>query len=95
MTENEFAAIVVDTSLDIHRRLGPDPLESVYEAVLAFELGKWGLAVEWQVPIPLIWEGMIVSESYRADMIVEKKLIESIKHPYESRAHIPFGFALL
>lgn len=79
MTENELAAIVVDTSLDIHRRLGPGLLESVYEAVLAFELGKRGLSIERQVPIPLIWDGMLVAESFRADILVEKMIILELK----------------
>ncbi len=79
MTENELAAIVVDTSLDIHRRLGPGLLESVYEAVLAFELGKRGLSIERQVPIPLLWNEMLVDECFRADIVVEKKLLLELK----------------
>ncbi|GAB1457869.1 GxxExxY protein [Spirochaetota bacterium] len=79
MTENELASIVVDVSLDIHRQLGPGLLESAYEAVLAFELGKRGLSIERQVPIPLIWNGMLVKESFRADIMVEKKLILELK----------------
>jgi GxxExxY protein len=79
MTENELATIVVDTSLYIHKRLGPGLLESVYEAVLAFELGKRGLLIERQVPIPLIWNGMLVGESFRADIMVEKKLLLELK----------------
>lgn len=62
MTENELAAVVVDASLDIHRQLGPGLLESAYEAVLAFELGRRGLSIERQVTIPLIWNGMLVKK---------------------------------
>jgi GxxExxY protein len=79
MTENELAAIVIDTSLRIHKGLGPGLLESAYEAVLAFELGRQGLEVERQIPMPLLWEGMIVADSYRADLIVERKLIIELK----------------
>jgi GxxExxY protein len=79
MTENELAAIVVDTSLRIHSRLGPGLLESAYEAILAFELGKRGLIVERQVPLPLIWEGMLVEDSFRADLIIDKKLLIELK----------------
>jgi len=60
MTENELAAIVVDTSVRIHRQLGPGLLESAYESVLAYELGRQGLSIERQVPLPLIWDGMVV-----------------------------------
>ena len=79
MTENELAAIVVDTSVHIHQRLGPGLFESVYEAILAYELGSHGILVERQVPIPLTWNGMLIENSFRADMIVEKKLILELK----------------
>ena len=54
-------------------------LESAYEAIVAFELGRKGLIVERQVPLPLIWDGMLVEDSFRADIIVEKKLIIELK----------------
>lgn len=79
MTENELAAIVVDTSLNIHKSLGPGLLESAYESILVYDLGIKGLQVERQVPLPLIWHGMIVHDSFRADIIVEKKLIIELK----------------
>jgi GxxExxY protein len=79
MTENDLAEIVVDTSVHIHQKLGPGLLESVYEAVLAFELGRRGILIERQVPVPLIWNGMLVEHSFRADIIVEKKLILELK----------------
>lgn len=79
MTENAIAKIVVDTSINIHKQLGPGLLESAYEAVLAYELGKKGLTVERQVPLPLIWNDVLVAESYRADMIVNQKVIIELK----------------
>lgn len=79
MTENELAAIVVDTSLNIHKSLGPGLLESAYESILVYDLGIKCLQVERQVPLPLIWHGMIVHDSFRADIIVEKKLIIELK----------------
>lgn len=42
MTENEVAKIIVDAAFTVHRRLGPGLLESVYEAILQYELGKEG-----------------------------------------------------
>ena len=77
--ENDLAEIVVDTSVHIHQKLGPGLLESVYEAVLAFELGHRGIIIERQVPVPLIWNGMLVEQSFRADIIVENKLILELK----------------
>lgn len=46
MTENEISRIVVDVSYKIHIKLGPGLLESVYEAILYYELTKRGLHVE-------------------------------------------------
>lgn len=53
MNENEIAKIVVDVAFHVHKKLGPWLLESVYEAVLAYELKKRGLKVERQVPVPI------------------------------------------
>ena len=52
MTENEIARLVVDAADPVHTRRGPGLLESVYKAVLAYELKKRGLRVQCQVPIP-------------------------------------------
>lgn len=79
MKEDELAKATIDSCIEIHRRLGPGLLESAYESILAFELGKRGLAIERQVPIPLVWNGMLVEESYRADIIVEGKLLLELK----------------
>lgn len=79
MTENEIAKIVVNTSLSIHRSLGPGLFESVYQRVLAYELRKAGLKVETETPVPLEWDGNILDESFRADMIVEGKLLLELK----------------
>ena len=45
MTENEIAKIIVDAAFQIHKRLGPGLLETVYEVVLAYDLKKKGLKV--------------------------------------------------
>lgn len=79
MTENELAAIVVDICVNIHKNLGPGLYESVYESILAFELGRQGISFERQVPIPVVWEDMIVEHSFRADIIVEGKLLLELK----------------
>ncbi|CAN5703931.1 hypothetical protein BH18ACI4_BH18ACI4_20890 [soil metagenome] len=56
MTENEVAKIIVDSAFTVHTRLGPGLLESVYEAILAYELRKRGLLVVHQRPLPVIYE---------------------------------------
>lgn len=83
MTENEIATIVVDTAFKIHTGLGPGLLESVYEAIMVHELTKRGLQVERQVPIAVIWDGLVFEEGFRADIIVEGKLIIELKSVQE------------
>ncbi len=79
MTENEIAKIVVDACYRIHTGLGPGLLESVYEAVLAKELERRGLQAQRQVSVPIVWEDLSFDEGFRADLIVEDKLIIELK----------------
>jgi GxxExxY protein len=79
MTENEIAKVVVDAAYGIHTRLGPGLFEIVYEVVLAHELTKRGLNLVRQVPIPIEWESIRFDEGFRADMIVEDKVILELK----------------
>ena len=57
MNENELAKVVVDAAYRVHVELGPGLLESVYETVLAYELGKRGLDVRGQVLLPIRYDG--------------------------------------
>ncbi len=79
MTENQIGRIVVDAAVSVHRDLGPGLLESVYEAVLAHELRKRGLGADRQVPVPIEYHGIRFDEGFRADLIVEDKVILELK----------------
>ncbi|MCD6198227.1 MAG: GxxExxY protein [Deltaproteobacteria bacterium] len=79
MTENEIAKITVDAAYHIHKGLGPGLLESVYEIVLSQKLKKKGLKVERQVPVPIVFDGIKFDEGFRADLIVEGKVIVELK----------------
>jgi GxxExxY protein len=88
MTENEIGTIVLDAAISIHRQLGPGLLETVYEAILSKELEKRGLKVERQKPIPIEFDGMKFEEGFRADIIVENKVILELKSVEKiSQAH--------
>ena len=88
MTENEISKIIVDISYKIHTKLGPGLLESVYEAILFHELVKIGLSVDRQKPIPVVWENVFLDIGFRADLIVENKVIIEIKSVEQvSRVH--------
>ncbi len=79
MSENELATIVVDVAYHIHTRLGPGLLESVYHAILVHELRKRGLHVEFEKPIPVVWDDLELEVGFRADLIVENKLTLELK----------------
>ena len=79
MTENQIGKVVVDAALSVHRELGPGLLESVYEAVLAHELRERGLRVDRQVAVPIEYHGIRFDEGFRADLIVEDKVILELK----------------
>jgi len=79
MTENEVAKIIVDAAFTVHTRLGPGLLESVYEAILEYELGKRGLKVTHQQPLPVIYEEVRMNVGFRPDLIVEDKVIVEVK----------------
>jgi len=79
MTENEIGRIVVDTAIGVHRALGPGLLESVYQIVLAKELAERGLKVEREFPVPIEYRGLTFDEGFRADIIVEQKVILELK----------------
>ncbi len=79
MIENEIAAIIVNTSYKIHLTLGPGLFESVYEEILTHELKEKGLRVERQKTIPVLWKKLKMDVGFRADLIVEDKVIIEIK----------------
>ena len=79
MTENEIGNIVVDCAVRLHIELGPGLLESVYEVLLAQMLREAGLSVDRQVSIPIEFHGLRFEEGFRADIIVENKVILELK----------------
>ena len=79
MKENEIGTIVVDSAIMVHRELGPGLLESVYEVVMAHQLRERGLDVRRQVPVPIEYRGIKFDEGFRADIIVEDKVIIELK----------------
>ena len=79
MTEDEISRQIVDAAFQIHTRLGPGLLESVYEVLMAHELRKRGLRVERQVPVRIAYDGIVFDEGFRADLIVEDLVIVELK----------------
>jgi len=79
MTENELATIAVDVCYKLHKVLGPGLLESVYEAAFAYELEKRNIPYARQKPIQVIYDGVILDIGFRADILIDEKLLVEIK----------------
>jgi GxxExxY protein len=79
MTENAIAKEIVDAAFRTHNALGPGLLESVYDAVLAYELARRGLRTVRQQAIPVVYENVRLDTGFRADLIVEDKVIVEVK----------------
>jgi GxxExxY protein len=78
-SENEISKIILDISFDIHTKLGPGLFESVYEEILTYELENYGLSIKRQQEIPVIWDELKMEIGFRADIIVENKVIIELK----------------
>jgi len=79
MKENQVTGEIIDSCIKIHKTLGPGLLESVYEAVLAYELRSRGLQVSLQVPMPISYEGVCLEVGFRCDMLVNDLVIVELK----------------
>ena len=80
MTENEIAKIIVDVLYKIHIEFGPGLFESVYETIVAYELeNTHGLKIRRQIPIPVIWKDKKMELGFRADLIVNEKVLVEFK----------------
>ena len=79
MTENEAAKHIVDVAFKIHTTYGPGLLESVYEAIMTYELEKRGVIVNYQQPIPVVHDDVRMGIGFRADLIVENRVVVEIK----------------
>jgi len=76
---DEITGLIIDSSIQIHKDLGPGLLESVYETVLSFKLQKAGLWVKRQVSVDFEYEGIVFKEGFRIDLLVEDLVIVELK----------------
>ena len=79
MHENEIGKHIIRLAVEIHQEIGPGLLEKVYEAILVKQLHNQGFKVERQVAIPINYQGVKFDEAFRADIIVENKVIVELK----------------
>ena len=87
----EIAREVVDAAFHLHCRIGPGLLESVYEIVLQQELQRRGLKVDRQMPIDIEIDDLRIVDAFRADLIIEDRLLIELKSsPHSRRQHRRF-----
>jgi GxxExxY protein len=79
MTENEISRIVVDICFHLHKQYGPGLFESVYEEIICYELKEKNIVFTRQQPIPVIHKEIKMEIGFRADVIVENKVILELK----------------
>lgn len=79
MTENEISKLVVDLCFRIHKQYGPGLFESVYEEIFYYEWLKNGIPIKRQHPVPLIHEEIKMEVGFRADFIIDNKVIIELK----------------
>jgi GxxExxY protein len=76
---NTITSSIIACCIDIHKALGPGLFESVYEEVLAYKLGKEGIAFQRQVPIPVVYECVKLDVGFKADFIIEDEVVIELK----------------
>jgi GxxExxY protein len=76
---NRITEAIIGAAIAVHKTLGPDLLESAYEACMAYELVEKGLKIEQQKPLPLVYKQVYLDCGYRMDLFVEEKVIVEIK----------------
>ena len=79
MTENEITGDILEVSIKLHRQFGAGLLESVYETLLEIELKKRGHKVERQKIVSFEYEGVLIENAFRLDMLVDDKVIVELK----------------
>jgi GxxExxY protein len=79
MHENRISGQIVEAAYSVHSALGPGLLESVYEETLSYELETRNLMFATQVPISISYKRLQIDYAFRADMIVENKVIVELK----------------
>jgi GxxExxY protein len=79
MDDDKLCTMMLAAAFRVHSRLGPGLLESVYQRVLTHELTKGGLSTEVQKSIPIVYDELVFEEGYRADLIVENRILLELK----------------
>ena len=88
----ELTGKIIGAAIEVHRKLGPGFIESIYENALLYELRKRGLLAERQLEMPIIYDGTIEVGKHRLDLLVEKMIVVDLKAISEL---LPVHFAIV
>lgn len=94
MASADLSNEIIGAAIKVHRKLEPGLLESAYEACVAYEVQKLGFRVERQTAVPLIYEGVKLDCGFRADLVVERRVVVEMKcketlHPVDEAQLLP------
>jgi GxxExxY protein len=78
-TFNEITHNILGAAIEVHRTLGPGLLESVYAPCLEYELENRKLRFACQHPVPIVYKGLVLGETYRVDLVVEEIVVVEVK----------------
>lgn len=76
---NSLTEQIIGAAIEVHREKGPGLLESAYESCLAHELSLRGISSARQMPIPLSYKGIVIEVAFRADLIVQDRVLVELK----------------
>ena len=85
MKENEITRDILDSAIKLHRRFGPGMLESIYEQLLEAELIRRGHKVELQKSVSFEFDGLLLENAFRVDLLVENKIVVELKSAAEMK----------
>lgn len=79
MTENELTERIIGSAIEVHRRIGPGLLESIYAECMAMELTLRGVRFQREVPVPVEYRGQRVAAEMKIDLLVDQSVVVELK----------------
>lgn len=76
---NDLSSRIIGAAIEVHRHLGPALLESAYQSALFYELTLQGISVRKEVMVPFVYKGQLMDNAFRADLIVDDRIIVELK----------------
>ena len=102
-----LANVAIDCGFQIHKELGPGLLEAVYDRLLAKSIERRGLKIDRQKPVDIRFDGLVIKDAFRYDLLVEDRLLIELKSSenmmpvygkqlltYRRLMHLPLGLLM-